>query len=197
MFCDKLKELRKEKNLTQEELAKKVFISRSLIAKYETGVSYPNKENLEKLALFFNVEINDLIDTNETTLEVINSKNISDRVNCVCLLTSAIFSLLMAIFIFIPVFQGKRYVYLEGENNRVVEHYLASIFTGTYNYGSYLWLILLFTSIITSAFGIVSIIFRHKKYGPFLSLANYLILVCNIVFYFVCAVFCIAYINYP
>lgn len=52
MFCDKLKAYRKQKNITQEELAKAIFVSRSLIAKYETGAAYPNKENLEKLALF-------------------------------------------------------------------------------------------------------------------------------------------------
>ncbi len=44
MFCDKLKMLRKEKGLTQEELAKGVYVSRSLIAKYETGAAYPNKK---------------------------------------------------------------------------------------------------------------------------------------------------------
>lgn len=36
--------LRKEKGLTQEELAKAIYVSRSVIAKYETGAAYPNKK---------------------------------------------------------------------------------------------------------------------------------------------------------
>lgn len=36
-FSKKLKELRKEKGLTQEELASQLFVSRALISKYESG----------------------------------------------------------------------------------------------------------------------------------------------------------------
>ena len=50
MFQDKLKDLRKKKGVTQAELAKEFFVSRSLIAKYETGVVFPNRETLEKIA---------------------------------------------------------------------------------------------------------------------------------------------------
>ena len=56
-FSDKLKKLRKEKELTQEELASKIYVSRSLIARYENGTVVPTKENIEKLALFFNVKL--------------------------------------------------------------------------------------------------------------------------------------------
>ena len=42
-FSDKLKELRKSKNITQEELANNIFISRSVIAKYESGLTNPTK----------------------------------------------------------------------------------------------------------------------------------------------------------
>lgn len=103
--------LRKEKGLTQEELAKGVYVSRSLIAKYETGAAYPNKENLEKLALFFGVKIEDMIENSETTLEVVNSKNIGSKLNHICLMTTTILSALISICVFIPFFQGKRYLY--------------------------------------------------------------------------------------
>lgn len=49
-FAKKLKELRKEKGLTQEELASQLFVSRTLISKYESGAIYPTKENAEKIA---------------------------------------------------------------------------------------------------------------------------------------------------
>ena len=48
MFQEKLKDLRKKKGVTQAELAKEIFVSRSLIAKYETGVAFPNRETRDK-----------------------------------------------------------------------------------------------------------------------------------------------------
>lgn len=42
-FPEKLKELRKAKGITQEELAKAIFVSRTLITKYESGAVYPTK----------------------------------------------------------------------------------------------------------------------------------------------------------
>lgn len=53
MFQDKLKDLRKEKGITQNELAKEIFVSRSLIAKFETGTVFPSREILEKIAFIF------------------------------------------------------------------------------------------------------------------------------------------------
>ena len=57
MFQDKLKNLRKEKDITQNELAKEIFVSRSLIAKFETGIVFSSREILEKIALYFDVPI--------------------------------------------------------------------------------------------------------------------------------------------
>ena len=64
-FSDKLKELRKRKGITQEELANSVFVSRSVIAKYESGNVMPTQENAEKLAVFFGVKLSYLIDEEE------------------------------------------------------------------------------------------------------------------------------------
>ena len=51
-FPEKLKKLRKEKGLTQEELAKAIFVSRTLISKYENGSVYPTKDNAENWLYF-------------------------------------------------------------------------------------------------------------------------------------------------
>lgn len=64
-FSEKLKELRTSKELTQEELASKVYISRSVIAKYERGFAIPTKENALLLADFFNVKITYLLTKDE------------------------------------------------------------------------------------------------------------------------------------
>ena len=71
-LAKKLKELRKEKGLTQEELASQLFVSRTLISKYESGAIYPTKQNAEKIAQVFDVNLSDLIDSNETISIALN-----------------------------------------------------------------------------------------------------------------------------
>ena len=51
---NRLKILRKARNLTQEELAKRITTSRSNIANYENYLNFPSVEILIKLADFFN-----------------------------------------------------------------------------------------------------------------------------------------------
>ena len=45
-FHEKLQELRKAKGLTQEELAKELYVSRTAISKWESGKEYPNIDSL-------------------------------------------------------------------------------------------------------------------------------------------------------
>lgn len=177
VFSEKLKSLRNEKGLTQEDVAKGIFVSRSVIAKYETGRAYPNKENLEKLALFFDVRIEDLIESQDTTLEFAESKSISEKVNFVCLVAVASISLFIAIFVFVPAFHGWRYVYPipDGSMEPEVEYFWASIFSATFRNGNVIVLILLLLAIITCSMGIVSIILRRKKCSAFLNLATYIL----------------------
>lgn len=60
-FAINLKKLRTEHNLTQEELASKLKISRSTLGMYETGKREPDFETLEVIADFFNVDMNFLL----------------------------------------------------------------------------------------------------------------------------------------
>lgn len=60
-FAIRLKELRKEKELTQQELAKKFNISKSSISMYESGDRMPEYETLEAIADFFNVNLDFLV----------------------------------------------------------------------------------------------------------------------------------------
>lgn len=54
-FADRLKELRQEKKLTQEELADKLNIGRSALAMYELGKRIPKYNTIDTFADFFNV----------------------------------------------------------------------------------------------------------------------------------------------
>lgn len=61
MFKDKLKELRKHRNLTQEELAKELFVTRSAVAKWEQGRGLPEEETLHRLCVLFQITEKELM----------------------------------------------------------------------------------------------------------------------------------------
>lgn len=61
LFSEKLKMLRKNYNLTQEELASKLNVSRQAITKWECDEGIPDIENLKQLSILFNVSIDDLV----------------------------------------------------------------------------------------------------------------------------------------
>ena len=68
-FDEKLKTLRKSKNITQDELAQKLYVSRTAISKWESGKGYPSIETLKMLAAFYEVSIDDLV-SNEEILDI-------------------------------------------------------------------------------------------------------------------------------
>ena len=60
-FNEKLQELRKKKGLTQEELADKLYVSRTAVSKWESGQCCPDIALLPALADFFEVSIDELM----------------------------------------------------------------------------------------------------------------------------------------
>ena len=64
-FNEKLQSLRKQKGLTQEELAQALYVSRTAISKWESGRGYPNIDSLKAIAKFFSVTVDDLLSGEE------------------------------------------------------------------------------------------------------------------------------------
>ncbi len=56
-----LKELRKEKGITQEQLADKFFVSRRTVSRWETGANMPEIEIMIELADYYEVDLKDLL----------------------------------------------------------------------------------------------------------------------------------------
>ena len=69
-FGDNLKLLRKEKKLSQEDLAEKMNVSRQSVSKWETGEAYPEMNNILQLCKIFGCNINSLVNDN---IEDVNS----------------------------------------------------------------------------------------------------------------------------
>lgn len=60
-FNEKLQELRKNKGLTQEELAEDLYVSRTAISKWESGRGYPNIDSLKEISIYFSISIDELL----------------------------------------------------------------------------------------------------------------------------------------
>ena len=196
MFQDKLKDLRKKKGITQAELAEQIFVSRSLIAKYETGAVFPNRETLEKIALYFNVPITDLIEQDEATLVALEAKDISEKINTISLIVILSLMAIYCIVTFIPFIMGKRYVYPipPGQSYPNRETFFVSIFSGTLEYGNPIGLISFLLSGGVAILATTSL-FSKKRYTPILRLLTYIFFVIDIFVCIAAVVCCISYIS--
>lgn len=74
-FSDKIKKLRKDNNLTQDELAEKLFVSRTAISKWETDCGYPSIESLKMITKLFNISFDDLMNDED----IKNQKLLDDK----------------------------------------------------------------------------------------------------------------------
>lgn len=60
-FGEKLKKLRTDHKLTQDELAEKIFVTRTAVSKWETDKGYPSIDSLKQLANLFQISIDELV----------------------------------------------------------------------------------------------------------------------------------------
>lgn len=101
-FNEKLQKLRKEKGITQEELAKVLFVSRTAVSKWESGRGYPNIDSLRDLSRYFSVTLDELI-CPEEILSAAEDEKKSTVQKYLALLCGALDLLLVTLF-FLPIF---------------------------------------------------------------------------------------------
>lgn len=58
---DVLRSIREKRNLTQDEMAEKLFVTRQAVSHWETGETTPNIETLKQISTVFDVSINTLL----------------------------------------------------------------------------------------------------------------------------------------
>ena len=61
-FGDRLKKIRKQKNITQLQLSELIGISRASIAQYENNIYQPSLENIESIANTLNIDVSELFE---------------------------------------------------------------------------------------------------------------------------------------
>ena len=103
MFKDKLRELRKSRNISQEKLANDIYVSRSAVAKWEQGRGVPSKESLELICKYFEIDENELLDKKET-IELCNK--LHDKINRKEKIQNILLILLAGFIIVLLIAQG-------------------------------------------------------------------------------------------
>lgn len=100
-FNEKLQYLRKQQNMTQEQLAEKLFVSRTAVSKWESGKGYPNIESLKCISRLFSVSIDELLSGNEL-LELAETENQTNITKMYGLIYGAL-DLIVFILMFMPL----------------------------------------------------------------------------------------------
>ena len=108
-FGEKLKKLRTDGGLTQDELAEKIYVTRTAISKWESDRGYPNIDSLKAISKFFSVSIDLLLSSDEVlTIAEEDHKQKEKRFKE---LVYALLDLCIAMLLFLPFF---------AENNGVI-----------------------------------------------------------------------------
>ncbi len=94
--------MRKNKGLTQEELAEVLCVSRTAISKWESGRGYPSIDSLKEISNYFSITIDDLLST-EKMLFIAEKENKSNMQN-ICDLLFGIIDICSLMLIILPLY---------------------------------------------------------------------------------------------
>lgn len=73
-FGDNLRQIRKDKKMSQEQLAEKVNVTRQSVSKWENGESYPEMNNILELCKIFNCKLNELVHADMTDISSLDEE---------------------------------------------------------------------------------------------------------------------------
>ena len=101
-FGEKIQKLRNQNKWTQEQLAKKLYVSRTAVSKWESGKGYPNIDLLKDIAKLFNKTIDELLSSEEILdiAKIENTANIKRTNN----LVYGLLDIISVLFIFLPLY---------------------------------------------------------------------------------------------
>ena len=104
-FGEKIQKLRNQNKWTQEQLAEKLYVSRTAVSKWESGKGYPNIDSLKDIAKLFNKTIDELLSSEEIIdiAKIENTSNIKRTNN----LIYGLLDIISVLFIFLPLYAQK------------------------------------------------------------------------------------------
>ncbi|MBQ8790247.1 MAG: helix-turn-helix transcriptional regulator [Ruminiclostridium sp.] len=173
-FNEKLQELRKSRGLTQEELAKELYVSRTAVSKWESGKGYPGIDSLKELSRFFSVSIDSLL-SSEKLIYIADKENKSN-IKGICNLLSGFADTMALMLIFLPLYP------------KPVNDFIYSVNLIAYTDISKINQILYWTTFISLALiGVIRIILNQIKAEKGQKLTAFISIVVNVLMIFVLA----------
>lgn len=167
-FNKKLQELRKQKELTQEQLADLLFVSRTAVSKWESGRGYPNIESLKAIAKIFSVSIDALLSGEE--LLTVAEEDHKEKQSRSRDLLFGLLDICVAMLLFLPFFAQR--------TNGEVQAVSLIALTGA---KTYLRIAYYSIVVLTILVGTLTLAMQKSKHGFWLRVICGISLVCNFV----------------
>ena len=206
-FPQNLRYLRETAELSQAELAEKIFVSRTLLVKLETGAAKPTKDHVDALCKYFGVEKDELLNKNlgwdisrKLSVRRIMESKINFVIVIVCLVILVSFVLLLTLPILIEG-QDRGYyctVWTDGSEicySRYGTTNTNALFFGM-NHGNYLALVDLVISSVSFLLGILFFFPKSSRLKFGLLLAFYTLFVVSIILFAVFMVWAVPVSDY-
>ena len=146
----KIKQIRNDNKLTQEQFAEKMLVSRTAVSKWENGTCYPSIDSLKYMSKIFNVSLDKLL-SSEEIMELAKTENQSNISKYNGLLF-CLLDIVRIIFIFLPLYSHK--------TNHFV--YSVSLFNSN-DLGATLKIIFMLIFIVFLILGIIELILNYKE----------------------------------
>lgn len=175
-LSNKIQKLRKKNNLTQEQLAEKLFVSRTAVSKWETGRGTPNIESLKLIANIFNISLDQLLSADEIVViaEIENKENIKRFSSYI----DSLINLSALLALLLPIYKVE-------ENG-----FFYSV--PLYQFGNWQRFIFWILPIIIAVCGILQIIFLHREKENFKNITNIIAVTAHI-----CEIFLLIFCGQP
>ena len=145
----KIKQIRNDNKLTQEQFAEKMLVSRTAVSKWENGTCYPSIDSLKYMSQTFNISLDKLL-SSEEILEIAKTENQSNISKCNGLLF-CLLDIVRIIFIFLPLYSYKTNDFI----------YSVSLLNSN-DLGTTLKIVFMLIFIMFLILGIIELIFNFK-----------------------------------
>lgn len=102
-LAEKIKKLRKDRGLTQEQFAQQLFVSRTAVSKWETGRGIPSMESLQMIAKLYGVTLDELLKA-EDVITIAEQEN-KENLNRFACFMDGIFNIAAVLGLVLPLYK--------------------------------------------------------------------------------------------